>query len=865
MTDSVSSSAQADTAEGGLRPRFAREQEVRLAVVMYGGVSLAVYINGVAQELFNLVKATAPEVAADPAAPQSLGDRVYFGDPGSGGARPSLSGSQVVYRELGQSLGVAGAEKPRRGDDEPPLDGAEPRPVKTRFVVDIVSGTSAGGINGVLLAQALANREDFAVSADLWLAVADITELLADEDSWGGVPPSGRRVPESLLNGTRLYWEARAAMGKMHDGRDGPGDDGFEPSYAEQVDLAVTSTDLAGRQLPLRLGAERFIDERVYKKVFEFEYGTDATIGERHSDFKDNDLMLAFAARATSSFPFAFEPVRLEDLRSIDEADAAFDPRRWFAGYDDPASAFFADGGYLDNKPFSYATRALRRRRADVPVVRKLLYIEPNPAAETPGTPEDAPPPPPPAPPARPNVFQNIGDALVVLPRFEPIRQDIAEVAERNGVVARLRDIELDAEAVIDRALQQGAPAPELGTGLATYAYESLRVRIVLDHLTAVAALLRGWTSDDDPRSAALRQRLRDWVDEERSTRESALLATLDGAFRQRRLSFLQDRANRLLRERASRSDADDGEARALRDFKRELNDGFDALRRAERAPVAQARDHVPEEPPVGPLKAVWEAARQAQDDPGGYVAAMQAFLANPLRAADAAFSAALDAAALSAPISEQLRTYDERFTLFDSLVLPLAYPDLGEVNVADIRRISPRDARNIIPDDAAIRENEVTKLAGVRLNNFGAFLDRSWRENDLMWGRLDAAEGIVDAVLDGQGDDVREYFRVRAQAAILRECRPALAAEVASGSPEDPDGELVKTFLVRYETPDPNIPADSERKLLRRALRITRRVLADGAAGYGVPPWPVRALGRVASVVVRWLRRRSREQPPGA
>jgi hypothetical protein len=38
-------------------PRFEPVQELRLAVVFYGGVSLAIYIHGVAQELFNLVRA----------------------------------------------------------------------------------------------------------------------------------------------------------------------------------------------------------------------------------------------------------------------------------------------------------------------------------------------------------------------------------------------------------------------------------------------------------------------------------------------------------------------------------------------------------------------------------------------------------------------------------------------------------------------------------------------------------------------------------------------------------------------------------------------------------------------------------------
>ena len=33
-------------------------KEVRFAVVMYGGVSLAIYINGIAQELLRLVRST---------------------------------------------------------------------------------------------------------------------------------------------------------------------------------------------------------------------------------------------------------------------------------------------------------------------------------------------------------------------------------------------------------------------------------------------------------------------------------------------------------------------------------------------------------------------------------------------------------------------------------------------------------------------------------------------------------------------------------------------------------------------------------------------------------------------------------------
>ena len=61
------------------------EQEIRFAVVLYGGVSLAIYMNGVAQELLRMVRGTAP-----------LPDDI------------TLEGSERVYREIGQILGSEG-------------------------------------------------------------------------------------------------------------------------------------------------------------------------------------------------------------------------------------------------------------------------------------------------------------------------------------------------------------------------------------------------------------------------------------------------------------------------------------------------------------------------------------------------------------------------------------------------------------------------------------------------------------------------------------------------------------------------------------------------------------------------------------
>ena len=98
------------------------EQEIRFAVVMYGGVSLASYINGVSQEFLRLVRSTALD-------PNGATPRIRAAD---------LKGTERVYRKLSSILCV---------------EGSRPAPdamIRTRFMVDLVSGTSAGGINGNL-------------------------------------------------------------------------------------------------------------------------------------------------------------------------------------------------------------------------------------------------------------------------------------------------------------------------------------------------------------------------------------------------------------------------------------------------------------------------------------------------------------------------------------------------------------------------------------------------------------------------------------------------------------------------------------------------------------------------------------------
>src|SRR5204862_1615885 len=93
---------------------FRPDREVRFAAVMYGGVSLAIYINGVAQELLNIVRATAP-LTDDPDETRALLED------------EKLTGAEKVYRKLGRYL-----REDHKNFWSDKLDPAAP--IKTRFV-----------------------------------------------------------------------------------------------------------------------------------------------------------------------------------------------------------------------------------------------------------------------------------------------------------------------------------------------------------------------------------------------------------------------------------------------------------------------------------------------------------------------------------------------------------------------------------------------------------------------------------------------------------------------------------------------------------------------------------------------------------
>lgn len=415
-------------------------QEIRFAVVMYGGSSLAIYMNGVAQELLRLVRATAPN--RDMSSAWLADDDVKLG------------GSGQVYRELGQRLS--------RGDNS--LELPDDKALRTRFVIDILTGTSAGGINAVFLAKALANDQDMEALKKLWVETADIDVLINDNQSDKEIKLGRQNPPRSLLNSRRMYYMLLDALDQMET----KGNSSTSSPYVEELDLYVTATDVRGRKLSLRL-ADGVAHERRHLNTFHFLYRNQETDSKQSIiQNKDNyftsqfNPFLAFAARCTSAHPVPFEPMRLSDIDEVlikRNSKLRSGEEKWQPIYEaylqrdedqemgqpaqvDPVELrkllvsdfkerVFTDGGVLDNSPFSFAIDSLQFRRSDLPVDRKLLYIEPvpeHPEEEVDST-------------AKPDALQNGWLSLSSLPRYQFIRDDLQRLLDRNRLVASVNRI----------------------------------------------------------------------------------------------------------------------------------------------------------------------------------------------------------------------------------------------------------------------------------------------------------------------------------------------------------------------------------------------------------------------------------------
>ncbi|MBI5964191.1 MAG: DUF3376 domain-containing protein, partial [Chloroflexi bacterium] len=112
---------------------------------------------------------------------------------------------------------------------------------------------------------------------------------------------------------------------------------------------------------------------------------------------------------------------------------------------------------------------------------------------------------------------------------------------------------------------------------------------------------------------------------------------------------------------------------------------------------------------------------------------------------------------------------YFDHFEYYDMLIFPVYYgTGVEESDEAEIIRISPEDATSLFNEKKAGSK----KLAGTAVANFGAFFAQEWRENDMMWGRLDGAECLVKA-LQAESDERAELIEEIHQSILQDELTP--------------------------------------------------------------------------------------------
>ncbi|AFZ19306.1 patatin-like protein [Allocoleopsis franciscana] len=376
------------------KPNFRRE--IRLGLVVYGGVSLAIYMNGVCREFYNAVR----------------GRGIYK-------LIKALTDSDIV--------------------------------------VDIISGTSAGGINGVLLSYALANsnlREvvDFADFADIWRESGDILKLLREPSA------TGTKV-ESVLNGEDYYQnQLKEAFEKgYYNKRSAP--PGEWVSDFNELDLFVTGTDVLGRIYKTFDDTGSVIEIKDHRAVFQLKHRR----GRKEPfNLKNNqDLIpvfpeetcqaLAKLCRITSCFPVAFPVVEVElkgnnridqklvEWGQLDQREFVNHPQ--IPGY----QLYFIDGGVLDNRPFSYTIKEMYYRTINRPVDRKLFYIDPSPDRFI--DEDDF------KNIKKPNTLQILQESLIGIPMYESIGNDLEAIKSHNEKVRRYKTLLADTQTPTDSAM----------------------------------------------------------------------------------------------------------------------------------------------------------------------------------------------------------------------------------------------------------------------------------------------------------------------------------------------------------------------------------------------------------------------------
>jgi Protein of unknown function (DUF3376)/Patatin-like phospholipase len=635
--------------------------QVRLALVLNGGVSLAVWMGGVVHEIDRLRRASAD-------------------DP--------------VYDQIQQIVGC-------------------------ETVVDLIAGSSAGGINGAALGCAVARDKRLRVHGaplrDLWLETGNIAGLMRSV---------AERSPDSLLRGDDYMLPAmRGAFSDLLNTADGasrrdpavtplpppdPGDHLTVEDELEQVKRIVEEERAHPTAVQLFLtgslfvGEERFYEDRlgvtfaVPDNRLLFRFFRDPIVTGRDDFAGDPTERFALAARTTASFPVAFEPSEIDPGR--------FGPDQLTIG----TPHFVMDGGVLDNEPFDPLLDQMLLRPSDGGrVARYIAYIVPyaNVEALHGAT-------------TKPTV-REVAFAVANLPRDVNIANDMERLLDLGG---RAADNERS------RVELLRSPTGALRT-LARRQFPIYRAARRRDARTELGLLALGAHEGAGPAGghegagATSPARVDSVPAADVETLVPSELATPpDGAWPWGFAAAERIVQNVLadVRDRIVKAAPADPSLPALRDRRARVGACLALIRRRNVEFSGMVAG-------PGPAPAANAYAR------------FEKGLAILVRAA---VEPALEPDYLERLLCVEVLQRTQRPELARP-VEPFRFArfsaDVG--NALGVNR-GPRSKAN--PEGSGADE----KLAGLRLGHFGGFLKRSWRANDWLWGRLDGVEHLVRLLL---------------------------------------------------------------------------------------------------------------------
>ena len=750
-----------------------RELEVRLALVCFGGASLAVYMNGVSHEVLKLVRAS--KVYHSLSAEEKADPSVLYGDRAPN--RGYSTDTERCYFDLLRMIGET---------------------VDLRVIVDVISGASAGGINGIFLGRALAYDLDFDPLRDMWMKLGDIEELMEREtlaERWSKIYmyPLIWMFGKRIWKGERPYAEAKRKLSRFIRSR------WFEPPFSgtrmlewmidanhnmgeaapgssllptsHQLDLFVSLTNFYGQSQSVSMHDPATIREKQHRVSLKFSH-VQGRRSARSSDFDDTNIPgLGFAARATSSFPGAFPPMRLSDLKTyLKASDASWPHEAQFMAKNfdhlsedvaDVQNMSFIDGGVTNNKPFSSAINAVIDRPAHREVDRRIIFVDPRPEVQSDeqqgdqtsrnnndnGS-ADAKP--------TPGFFRTILSSLAEIPRDEPILGDLQEIEEQNQRARRfeiiLKRIEQDVSQLVDQILIL-APGQKVSTAMlaswreraheqarheAGFGYGSYAEAKAVHSLERISSFLKEWHRDRSKLDKDLKQgavptlaQLSQWATDNGFIESTDIACRqaipffrkYDVDYRVRRMRFLIKRLNRKLQQEP---------------------------KQASLASFAKLKAHIYDS--IARYRQRWQPQFYKDAPMNGDTEELMDIVAKVMALEDLDFDEdEMLAEAINAIDDEATRKTLFHayvgFAFYDVVTLPMtAHTDLMEIDEIRVDRISPIDCTELHCPESG------QQLMGAKLFNFGAFFSRKARENDYIWGRIHAANRLVDFVTDAAG-----------------------------------------------------------------------------------------------------------------